>query len=124
MCEQLQKRGAASNVLSLRPGKISSMDAVTITALICGLVVGVLLGSVCGWAILRARQQADTAHARLLVAQSHGEAAAARAEAAQARADVAQARSEVAEARSEASAAQAEAAQVSAEVAGAVAQRD
>jgi DNA recombination protein RmuC len=100
------------------------MDAVAITALICGLVVGLLLGSLCCWAIVRARQQADTAHAQMLVAQSHGEAAAARAEAAQARAEVAQARSDVAEARGETSAAQAEAAQVSAEVARAVAQRD
>jgi DNA recombination protein RmuC len=100
------------------------MDAVAITALICGLVVGLLLGSLCCWAIVRALQQADTAHAQMLVAQSHGEAAAARAEAAQARAEVAQARSDVAEARGETSAAQAEAAQVSAEVARAVAQRD
>jgi DNA recombination protein RmuC len=116
--------GAASDVLSLRPGKISSMDGVTVIALICGLVVGLLLGSLCGWAIVRARQQADSAHAQMLIAQSHGEAVAARAEAAQARAEVAQARSDVAEARSVASAAQAEAAQVSAEVARAMAQRD
>jgi DNA recombination protein RmuC len=100
------------------------MDAVAITALICGLVVGLLLGSLCCWAIVRARQQADTAHVQMLVAQSHGEAAAARAEAAQARAEAAQARGDVAEARGETSAAQAEAAQVSAEVARAVAQRD
>jgi DNA recombination protein RmuC len=100
------------------------MDGVTVIALICGLVVGLLLGSLCGWAIVRARQQADSAHAQMLIAQSHGEAVAARAEAAQARAEVAQARSDVAEARSVASAAQAEAAQVSAEVARAMAQRD
>ena len=68
--------------------------------------------------------QADSAHAQMLIAQSHGEAASARTEAAQARAETAQARSDVAEARSEAAAAHAEAAQVSAEVAGAIAQRD
>jgi DNA recombination protein RmuC len=114
----------ASDVLSLRPGKISSMDGVTVMALICGLVVGLPLGSIAGWAIARARQQADSAHAQMLIAQAHGEAATARAEAAQARAEVAQARSDIADARGEAAAAQAEAAQVSAEVARAVAQRD
>jgi DNA recombination protein RmuC len=110
--------------LSLQPGKISSMDGVTVMALVCGLVVGLPLGGVAGWAIARARQQADSAHAQMLIAQAHGEAASARAEAGQARADAAQARSDVAEARTEAAAAQAEAAQVSAEVAKAIAQRD
>jgi len=43
-------RGAASDVLSSRPGKISSMDGVTVIALICGLVVGLLLGSLAGGA--------------------------------------------------------------------------
>ena len=100
------------------------MDGVAVIALICGLVVGLLLGSIAGWAIARARQQSDTAHAQMLIAQSHGDAAAARAEAAQARADVALARSDVAEARGEAAAAQAKTAEVSAEVASAVAQRD
>jgi DNA recombination protein RmuC len=124
-CERREERdGAASDVLSLRPGRILTMEGVTVIALICGLVVGLLLGSVCGWAIVRARQQADTANAQLLVAQSHGEAAAARAEAANARTEAARARSDVAEARSEASAAHAEAAHVSAEVARAMAQRD
>jgi DNA recombination protein RmuC len=115
---------AASDVLSLQPGKISSMDGVTVMALVCGLVVGLPLGSVAGWAIARARQQADSAHAQMLIAQAHGQAASARAEAGQVRAEAAQARSDVAEARTEAAAAQAEAAQISAEVAGAVAQRD
>ncbi|HET9304344.1 MAG TPA: DNA recombination protein RmuC, partial [Propionibacteriaceae bacterium] len=100
------------------------MDAVTVIALICGLVVGIPLGGIAGWAIARARQQSDTAHAQMLIAQSHGDAASARAEAAQARAEVAQARSDVAEARSEAAAARTETAEVSAEVARAVAQRD
>ncbi|HEX3207400.1 MAG TPA: DNA recombination protein RmuC, partial [Propionibacteriaceae bacterium] len=100
------------------------MDGVTVIALICGLVVGLLFGSLAGWVIARARQQSDAAHTQMLIAQSHGDAATARAEAAQARADVAQARSDVAEARSEAAAAQAKAAEVSAEVAKAVAQRD
>src|SRR5215208_6055756 len=117
-------RGAASEVLSSRPGKISTMDGVAVIALICGLLVGLLLGSAAGWAVARARQQSNTAHAQMLIAQAHGEAATARAEAAQARADVAQARSDVAEARGEAAAAQARAAEASAEVASAIAQRD
>ena len=100
------------------------MDGVTVIALTCGLLVGLSLGSLAGWAIARARLQADSAHAQMLIAQSHGEAASARTEAAQARAEAAQARSDVAEARSEAAAAHAEAAQVSAEVARAIAQRD
>jgi DNA recombination protein RmuC len=117
-------RGAASDVLSSRPGKISFMDGVTVTALICGLVVGLPLGSIVGWVIARARQQSDTAHAQMLIAQSQSDAATARAEAAQARVEVARARSDAAEARTEAAAAQARAAEVSADVARAIAQRD
>jgi DNA recombination protein RmuC len=110
--------------LSLRPGKIVPMDGVTVIALIGGLVVGLLLGSIAGWLISRARHDTDSAHAQMLIAQSHGEAATARAEAAHARAEAAQARSDIAEARSEAAAAQTDAAHVSAEVARAIAQRD
>ena len=110
--------------MSLSPGKILPMDGVTVIALTCGLLVGIPLGALAGLAIARARQQSDSAHTQLLIAQSHGEAANARAEAAQARAEAAQARSDVAEARSDAAAAQAAAAEVSAEVAGAIAQRD
>jgi DNA recombination protein RmuC len=117
-------RGAASEVLSSSPGKISPMDGVTVIALICGLVLGILLGSLAGWVIARARQQSDTAHAQMLIAQSHNDAATSRAEAAQARAEAARARGDVAEARTEAATAQAKAAEVSAEVASAVAQRD
>jgi DNA recombination protein RmuC len=116
--------GAAYEVLSSCPGKIVSMDGVTVIALIGGLLAGLLLGSIAGWMIARARQYADSAHTQMLIAQSHGEAATARAEAAQARTEAAQARSDIAEARSEAAAAQADAAQVSAEVARAIAQRD
>jgi DNA recombination protein RmuC len=119
-----QSSGAACDVLSLRPGKILLMDVVTVIALIAGLVVGLLLGSIACWLIARARQQADSSDAQMLIAQSHGEAAAARAEAAHARAEAAQARSDVAEARTEVAAAQAQAAHVSAEVARAIAQRD
>ncbi|MGH3337894.1 MAG: DNA recombination protein RmuC, partial [Propionibacteriaceae bacterium] len=100
------------------------MDGVTATALICGLVVGLPLGSIAGWVLARARQQSDTAHTQMLIAQSHSDAATARAEAAQARAEAAGARTDVAEARSEAAAAFAEAARVSAEVAKAIAERD
>jgi DNA recombination protein RmuC len=116
--------GAAYEVLSSCPGKIVSMDGVTVIALIGGLLAGLLLGSIAGWMIARARQYADSAHTQMLIAQSHGEAATARAEAAHARTEAAQARSDIAEARTEAAAAQAEAAQVSAEVARAIAQRD
>src|SRR6187200_389707 len=116
--------GAAYEVLSSYPGKIVSMDGVTVIVLIGGLLAGLLLGSIAGWMIARARQYADSAHTQMLIAQSHGEAATARAEAAHARAEAAQARSDIAEARSEAAGAQAEAAQVSAEVARAIAQRD
>jgi DNA recombination protein RmuC len=116
--------GAASDVLSSRPGKISFMDGVTVAALIGGLVVGIPLGSIAGWALARAREQSDTAHTQMLIAQSHSDAATARAEAAQARAEAARARTDVAEARSEAAAAQAKAADVSADVARAIAQRD
>ena len=116
--------GAAYEVMSSCPGKIVSMDGVTVIALIGGLLAGLLLGSIAGWMIARARQYADSAHTQMLIAQSHGEAATARAEAAHARTEAAQARSDIAEARSEAAAAQADAAQVSAEVARAIAQRD
>ena len=116
--------GAAYEVLSSCPGKIVSMDGVTVIVLIGGLLAGLLLGSIAGWMIARARQYADSAHTQMLIAQSHGEAATARAEAAHARTETAHARSDIAEARSEAAAAQAEAAQVSAEVARAIAQRD
>ena len=116
--------GAAYEVLSSCPGKIVSMDGVTVIVLIGGLLAGLLLGSIAGWMIARARQYADSAHTQMLIAQSHGEAATARAEAAHTRTETAHARSDIAEARSEAAAAQAEAAQVSAEVARAIAQRD
>ena len=116
--------GAAYEVLSSCPGKIVPMDGVTVIVLIGGLLAGLLLGSIAGWMIARARQYADSAHTQMLIAQSHGEAATARAEAAHARTEAAQARSDIAEARSEAAAAQADAAQVSAEVARAIAQRD
>ena len=117
-------RGPASEVLSSGPGKISPMDGITVIALISGLVMGILFGSIAGWWIARARQQSDSAHTEMLIAQSHSDAATARAEAAQSRAEEARARSDIAEARTEAAAAQAKAAEVSADVAGAVAQRD
>ena len=116
--------GPASGILSLCPGKILSMDAVTVIALIAGMVMGLLIGAISAWMIARARQHSDAGQVQVLIAQSHGEAATARAEAAHARAEAAQVRSDVAAARSEAAAAQAEAAQVSAEVARAIAQRD
>jgi len=46
------------------------MDAVTVIALTCGLLAGLLLGPLAGWAIARARLHADSAHAQMLIAQS------------------------------------------------------
>ncbi len=132
-------------VLSVGPGKIDGMDGLTVTALIGGLLLGLLVGGFAGLLVTRARRdteaaradahlantRSELAHTQTLVAQSRSEAAQARTEAAQhrtesaqSRADVAGSRAEVSDARAEAAAAQAEAAAVSAEVAKAAAERD
>ncbi|HEY5820337.1 MAG TPA: DNA recombination protein RmuC [Propionibacteriaceae bacterium] len=121
------------------------MDAMTVIALISGLLLGLVLGGFAALVITRARRDTDAAHhearlanarselanAQTLTAQSRaetaqvrGEAAQARTEAAHSRADIEQSRADVAHARAEASAAQAEAAEVSADVAKARAERD
>ena len=132
-------------VLSVGPGKIDGMDGLTVTALIGGLLLGLLVGGFAGLLVTRARRdteaaradahlantRSELAHTQTLVAQSRSEAAQARTEAAQhrtesaqSRADVAGSRAEVSDARAEAAAAQSEAAAVSAEVAKAAAERD
>ncbi|HLL61635.1 MAG TPA: DNA recombination protein RmuC [Propionibacteriaceae bacterium] len=90
------------------------MDAGTVVALVCGLVLGLALGALGGLLLTRMRRDAEAAQARE--------------EAARVRADVAEIRvaaaAEVADARAEAAAAQAEAATVAATLAGAQAERD
>ena len=90
------------------------MDAGTVVALVCGLVLGLALGALGGLLLTRMRREAEVAQARE--------------ETARVRADVAEIRvaaaAEVADARAEAAAAQAEAATVAATLAGAQAERD
>lgn len=114
------------------------MDEMTVIAVVCGLVIGLLLGAVVCLAVTRARRDTDTAraeahlaqtrtelaHAQTLAAQSRAEVAQTRAEAAHARTEAAQSRGDIAEVKAEASAAQAEAAAVGAQVAKAVAERN
>jgi DNA recombination protein RmuC len=114
------------------------MDGLTVLVAVCGLVLGLLLGTLVSIAVARARRDAETAkadahlaqtrtelaHAQTMVAQSRTEAAQARAETAHARTEAAQSRGDIAEVKAEAAAAQAEAAAVGAEVAKAVAERD
>ena len=90
------------------------MDAGTVVALVCGLVLGLALGALGGLLLTRMRREAEVAQARE--------------ETARVRADVAEIRvaasAEVANARAEAAAAQAEAATVAAALAGTQAERD
>ena len=90
------------------------MDAGTVVALVCGLVLGLALGALGGLLLTRVRREAELAEVRE--------------ETARVRADVAEIRvaaaAELADARAEAAAAQAEAATVAAALAGAQAERD
>jgi DNA recombination protein RmuC len=90
------------------------MDAGTVVALVCGLVLGLALGALGGLLLTRVRRDTEVAQARE--------------ETARVRADVAEIRvaaaAELADARAEAAAAQAEAATVAAGLAGAQAERD
>ncbi|HZA04793.1 MAG TPA: DNA recombination protein RmuC [Propionibacteriaceae bacterium] len=90
------------------------MDAGTVVALVCGLVLGLALGALGGLLLTRVRREAELAEVRE--------------ETARVRADVAEIRVaaavELADARAEAAAAQAEAATVAAALAGAQAERD
>ena len=103
--------------------------------LITGLVLGLAVGAVAAWLVLRTRQQADdstaSASATADAAQARAELSAARAEAAQARADlsrsapdIALARQDAAEARAERAAAEAQLADARAATSAAAAQRD
>ncbi len=116
----------------MHTGKIVAMESLG------WLVVGVVLGSVVAWTVLRARsgrvdsgQAAETERARAEAAQARAEAAQARADATQVKLSVALAQSEAADARTERAEAMAERAGAMAEladararVAGAVAERD
>lgn len=93
------------------------MDGPSLAALLCGLVVGLALGGLAAWLLLRARLEVGQAGADAELARARGETAAARG-------DVAGARVEVAEARAEVAAARQEAAEASAALAGARAERD
>lgn len=103
--------------------------------LITGIVLGLAVGAVAAWLVLRTRQQAadatGAAASTAEAAQARSELAAAKAEAAQARAelsrestDVALARQETAEARAERAAAEARLADAKAATSAALAQRD
>ncbi|MDO5682149.1 MAG: DNA recombination protein RmuC [Propionibacteriaceae bacterium] len=121
------------------------MDASTVMILGFSLVIGLALGGVVTWLLVRARMDsasargdAEAERARAELAQAQAQAADARAQAADARSETAQARSEAArlttelaqretataEARSAVAEAQAEAAEVGARLAAAVAERD
>jgi len=90
------------------------MDAGTVVALVCGLVLGLALGALGGLLLTRTRREAEVAHAREETARVRADVAEIRVAAAAERAD----------ARAEAAAAQAEAATVAAALAGAQAERD
>lgn len=103
--------------------------------LITGIVLGLVVGGIAAWLVLRTRQQAaeSTSSANLSAeaAQGRSELAAAKAEAAQARADLsreaadaARARQEAAEARAERSGAEAQLADAKAATSAALAQRN
>lgn len=121
------------------------MDASTVTTLLFSLVIGLAMGTVIAWLVMRARAESTGAHneadaerARAELADARAQAADARAQAADARSETAQVRSEsarlaadlaqrdtvAAEARSAVAEAQAEAAEVGARLAAAKAERD
>jgi DNA recombination protein RmuC len=90
------------------------MDAGTLVALVCGLVLGLALGALGALLLTRVRRDAEVAQAREETAQVRADAAEVRGAAATDLADV----------RAEAAAAQAEAATVAAALAGVQAERD
>lgn len=101
------------------------MDAVTVVALVCGLVLGLALGALGGLLLTRMRREAEAAQAREETARVRADLAEIRAGAAAELGELrAGAAAEIAEARAEAAAAQAEAATVAAALAGAQAERD
>ena len=101
---------------------MGAMDGSTIAALVCGLVLGLLVGAVAALVVARARREvqaatvdAQLAQARTELAQAHAAASTARGEAAQARLETAQARSETAQVRTEAERSRADVAELRAE---------
>ena len=100
------------------------MDGFTVAALLCGLVLGLLLGALTAWTVARSRREVHSAQAESRLASARTElanaqavASAARGEAAQARMETAQARSETAQVRSEAERSRGDLAEVRAETA-------
>jgi DNA recombination protein RmuC len=100
------------------------MDGFTVAALVCGLVLGLLVGAFTALTVGRARREVQAAtaesqlaHARTELANAQANAAAARGEAAQARMETAQARSETAQVRTEAERSRGDLAEVRAETA-------
>ena len=98
------------------------MDGSTIAALVCGLVLGLLVGAAAALVVARARREVQAAtvdsqlaQARTELAQAHAAASTARGEAAQARLETAQARSETAQVRTEAERSRADVAELRAE---------
>lgn len=107
------------------------MNGSTALALLGGVLLGLAVGCVAAWLVLRsrlevgaARDEAGLARLRADQAHSHTQAAEARAEAANARSEAARSIGQVDQARAEAANAQAEASAVSARVAKAEAERD
>jgi DNA recombination protein RmuC len=103
--------------------------------LITGIVLGLAVGAIAGWLVMRTQQQAadatGAATSTAEAAQARSELAAAKAEAAQGRADLAReaadaarARQEAAEARAERASAEAQLAEAKAGTSAALAQRD
>ena len=98
------------------------MDGITVAALVCGLVLGLLVGALTALTVARSRREVQSAqvesqlaHARTELANAQAVAAAARGEAAQARMETAQARSETAQVRTEAERSRGDLAEVRAE---------
>lgn len=107
------------------------MDSTGIVVLLAGLLIGVAVGGLAVWTMLRARARAETAEVTATAAQTRGDLAHAEAHAAQARTEAAQIRTEAAlaradmhEARSESAEVHAAMAQVRADVGQARAERD
>ncbi len=114
------------------------MNGSVVVALLGGLVLGLVVGCLAAWLVLRsrlelgaardeaglARVRADQAHAHNQAAEARTEAATARAENARSLGQIAEARAEMARAQAQAADARAESAELSARVAGAEAARD
>ena len=116
--------GLCCTDLSVRPGKITVMDATGVVMLVTGLLAGGVVGALAAWLVLRARAETTVAEQATAVARERGDLAHAQSLAAQARTEAAQARADMHQARSEASEVHVAMAQVRADVAQARAERD